>query len=63
MSDSNTYTVWVGGVPDVEGATKQHAEQIASEWIDKGYDDVVIEKVKYNPDHWNNSCQTLMRLA
>ncbi len=63
MSDSNTYTVWIGGIPDLERATKQEAEKVYAYWVDKGYDDVVIEKDKYDPNHWDNSCQTLRRLA
>ena len=61
--DLATYTVWVGGIPDVEGATAEFAQDVYQEWIDKGYDDVQIEKVEFNPDHWDNSCQTLRRLA
>lgn len=46
MSDKN-YTVWVGG-GEVNSyyLTKEQAESIAQDWIDKGYDDVVIEKVE-----------------
>lgn len=46
MND-RTYTVWVG-VGEVNDfyLTKEQAESIAQDWIDKGYDDVVIENVE-----------------
>ena len=56
-----TYTVWVGGVPDLENIDIEWAKEIADEWREQGYDDVVIEKTAYNPNHWDNSCQTLVR--
>jgi len=39
------YVVWVGGVDDYYkdyGKALEHYQ----EWLDKGYDDVVIEKIK-----------------
>lgn len=42
-SNEEKYTVWVGGVPDVENVSKEEAEVVAKEWRDKGYDDVIIE--------------------
>ena len=56
-----TYTVWVGGVPDLENIDIEWAKEIADEWREQGYDDVVIEKHVYNPDAWDNSCQTMTR--
>ena len=38
-----TFTVWVGGIPDVEGVTLEKAMQVFKDWISQGYDDVVIE--------------------
>jgi len=41
------YIVWVGGVDDYYtnySRAKQHAE----EWIAKGYDDVMIEKILFS---------------
>jgi len=61
MPDNNKYTVWVGGVPDLENINIEYAEEIADEWREQGYDDVRIEKYVYNPDHWDNSCQTMVR--
>ena len=63
MPDNNRYTVWVGGVADLENIDIEWAKEIADEWREQGYDDVVIEKHVYNPDHWDNSCQTLRRLV
>lgn len=42
-SNEEKYTVWVGGIPDVENVSKEEAEVVAKEWRDKGYDDVIIE--------------------
>ena len=39
-----TYTVWLGGIPDVEGVTLEKALTVYAEWIDEGHDDVVIEE-------------------
>jgi predicted RNase H-like HicB family nuclease len=39
-----TYTVWVGGIPDYEGESLREAKAIFKEWIDLGYDDVVLEQ-------------------
>ena len=38
-----TFTVWVGGIPDVEGVTFEKALQVFKDWISQGYDDVVLE--------------------
>ena len=43
-----TYTVWVGGVPVVEGVSAELAQEVYSEWVNEGYDDVQIEKVVSN---------------
>lgn len=42
----NTYTVWVGEfeVNDYY-LTKERAEALAQEYIDDGYDDVIIDKI------------------
>ncbi len=42
-----SWTVWVGG-GEVNSylLTKDEAEDIARAWKDKGYDEVVVEKVK-----------------
>jgi hypothetical protein len=37
------YTVWVGGVPDYEGNSLREAKAVYNEWIDQGYDDVILE--------------------
>tara|TARA_Y100001963_G_C6739520_1_gene428200 strand:- start:1024 stop:1341 length:318 start_codon:yes stop_codon:yes gene_type:complete len=39
-----TYTVWVGGIPDVEEVDQATAMEVAIEWRDKGYDDVLVKK-------------------
>ena len=44
MTDQIKYTVWVGGVDIVEDVDLELAEEVYSEWIDEGYDDVVIER-------------------
>lgn len=43
----NNYTVWVGGV-EVNDTylSKQKADELASEYIEEGYDDVHVEKIK-----------------
>jgi hypothetical protein len=41
-----TYIVWVGGVPDYEGDSLQEAQAVRKEWIDLGYDDVILETVE-----------------
>ena len=45
---NNTYVVWVGGVPDYEGDTLRQAKLVYKEWVDLGYDDVVIEEENNN---------------
>lgn len=37
------YIVWVGGIPDSESESLSKALEIYDEWVDDGYDDVVIE--------------------
>jgi len=61
MPDNNRYTVWVGGVPDIEDIDIEWAKEIADEWREQGYDDVVIEKYVFDPDALDNSCQTMIR--
>lgn len=40
------YTVWVGGVEVNDYyLTKEEAENLAFEYEDDGYDDVIIEKI------------------
>ena len=38
------YTVWIGGIQDVEGVDYETALEVHQEWINKGYDDSVIEE-------------------
>ena len=41
------YTVWVGGTEvNDEYLTKEEAENLAFEYKDVGYEDVIIEKIK-----------------
>ena len=37
------YVVWVGGVADYEGGSLTEANAVCQEWIDQGYDDVILE--------------------
>lgn len=37
------YTVWVGGIPDVENVELSKALRVLKYWISLGYDDAVIE--------------------
>jgi len=37
------YIVWVGGVPDYEGDSLKQAEAVRSEWLARGYADVILE--------------------
>lgn len=39
------YIVWVGGIPDYY-VEYNKAKSHYNEWIDKGYDDVVIEEIE-----------------
>ena len=39
------YIVWVGGIDDIETTDKARADEVAQEWIDKGYDDIIIETI------------------
>tara|TARA_R100000773_G_scaffold44455_1_gene45668 strand:- start:592 stop:741 length:150 start_codon:yes stop_codon:yes gene_type:complete len=41
------YTVWVGGVEVNDYyLTYERAERIYQEYVDQGYNDVIIEKIK-----------------
>lgn len=42
------YTVWVGGVEvnDYYLDSESEANELANEYIDDGYDDVIVESVK-----------------
>ena len=52
------YIVWVGGTDDYY-VTFEDAQRAYDEWLDKGYDDVIIEKIKISgrSSHWCPSCQ------
>jgi len=39
------YIVWVGGVPDYEGTSLKMARYIFKQWINSGYQDVILEEV------------------
>jgi hypothetical protein len=39
------YIVWVGATPDYY-VNYEDAQRAYDEWIDKGYDDVIIEEIK-----------------
>tara|TARA_R100000234_G_C4985115_1_gene172832 strand:+ start:558 stop:701 length:144 start_codon:yes stop_codon:yes gene_type:complete len=39
------YIVWVGGTDDYY-TTLEDAQRDYDEWIDEGYDDVIIEEIK-----------------
>ncbi len=42
--ETNTYTVWVGGVEVNDHLlSKENAEALAKHWIEQGYDDVQID--------------------
>jgi len=41
-----TYCVWIGGIPDYEGKDLKTAKAIYSEWIAKGYEDVILEIIE-----------------
>tara|TARA_R100001460_G_C3485514_1_gene168760 strand:+ start:68 stop:451 length:384 start_codon:yes stop_codon:yes gene_type:complete len=46
LSKDETYTVWVGGVEVVDYyVSKQVANQIKNEWLNKGYTDCQIELI------------------
>ncbi len=38
-----TYTVWVGGVPDIENVNLEEARKVYHYWVKLGYDDVHLE--------------------
>jgi|TARA_Y100000033_G_C2717201_1_gene96391 hypothetical protein len=44
------YIVWVGGTDDYY-VTFEDAQRAYDEWLDKGYDDVIIEKIKKEDCH------------
>ena len=39
------YIVWIGGIDD-HYKTKEEAEQAVEYWKSRGYEDVILEKVK-----------------
>lgn len=39
------YIVWIGGIEDIITSSKKEAYSIAKEWLNLGYDDVIIEEV------------------
>lgn len=39
------YIVWVGGVPDYEGGSLKKAKIIYTEWVNLGYEDVILQTV------------------
>lgn len=39
------YTVWVGGIPDIENVSFNKAKQVFNYWVSLGYDDVQMEEV------------------
>lgn len=39
------YIVWVGGVPDYEGGSLKKAKIIYAEWVNLGYEDVILQTV------------------
>jgi hypothetical protein len=41
---ANSWTVWVGGVEVVDYlVTRERAEEIAQDWRERGYGDVVLD--------------------
>ena len=48
MKTKKYWTVWVGGfeVNDYLMESKEEAENLAKEYKDDGYDDVIIEEIK-----------------
>lgn len=38
------YLVWIGGICDLETRDPNEAARVAQEWLDKGYEDVTIER-------------------
>lgn len=52
VNDAFVYTIWVGGgeVCDEYYINElEEAREVANMWRDKGYDDVVIEKIELDP--------------
>jgi hypothetical protein len=41
-----TYIVWVGGCSMYEGKNKDKAMIDFNEWINQGYDDVILEEIE-----------------
>jgi len=47
MNSEKNYSVWIGGVEVNDYfLTKKEAEEIAKIYRQKGYEDIVIEKIK-----------------
>lgn len=44
--EQRQYLVWVGGVLDYEGTNLNEAFAIYTEWIEQGYEEVVMETIK-----------------
>lgn len=44
--EQRQYLVWVGGVLDYEGTNLNEAFAIYAEWIEQGYEEVVLETIK-----------------
>ena len=42
---NENYNVWVGGILDAENIPLYEAYRIASHWKEKGYEDVIVEKI------------------
>jgi hypothetical protein len=40
------FIVWVGGVADYEGFDATKAREVEQEWVEQGYDDVILEIVE-----------------
>ncbi len=38
-----TYTVWIGGIADLENASLEKATEVLNQWQAEGYTDAVIE--------------------
>ena len=45
MNQDWKYIVWVGGVDDYY-TTYERAKEHYDEWIEQGYDEVIIEKIE-----------------
>ena len=40
------YILWIGGCVEYEGDCLKTAQILKTEWLSKGYDDVIIEEIK-----------------